>query len=401
MAPFVTCLTNLSKAITTSTIKVRCVCRYEGVPEDKNDNNLECVLHDNEGTRIQASFTNNIMQKMAFQIREGGVFYIKNFLVQSNTLKNKATNHQFRLVMNSYTEIFEVKDLAFPRKIFSFKPFPEILQMRHYDDTSFFGEMRISTHFQASKVLINPKLDEVTDFRKRIEGDERFIRNGSLGPVGPNMSSEFDNLTVKSLEDLECLEDGLYWIFGKIVSVESHYDTWYYMSCKTCFKKVEAEDNKFYCSVCKSTYSHAYRRHKFIVNIVDDTSNTSVLVWDRKGIQLIGKKVYEFVGADNQVLPIEDIAKEIEKKLVGQITPLKLGSQEAKRELKLSDLIFGSDLSEVSQKSFVTPDLSSVTNEINHECNIEGSVKRCLENDFNSYDDIFSSQKNKNKKVNK
>ncbi|KAG6399596.1 hypothetical protein SASPL_141077 [Salvia splendens] len=263
------------------------------------------------------------------------------------------------------------------------------------------GEMRISTHFQASKVLINPKLDEVTDFRKRIEGDERFIRNGSLGPVGPNMSSEFDNLTVKSLEDLECLEDGLYWIFGKIVSVESHYDTWYYMSCKTCFKKVEAEDNKFYCSVCKSTYSHAYRRHKFIVNIVDDTSNTSVLVWDRKGIQLIGKKVYEFVGADNQVLPIEDIAKEIEKKLVGQITPLKLGSQEAKRELKLSDLIFGSDLSEVSQKSFVTPDLSSVTNEINHECNIEGSVKRCLENDFNSYDDIFSSQKNKNKKVNK
>ncbi|KAG6385722.1 hypothetical protein SASPL_154600 [Salvia splendens] len=119
-------------------------------------------------------------------------------------------------------------------------------------------------------------------------------------------------------------------------------------------------------------------------------------------------------GADNQVLPMEDIAKEIEKKLVGQSvlfklqfknqldTPsLKLGSQEAKRELKLSDLIFCSDLPEVSQKSFVTPDLSSVTNEINHERNIEGSVKRCLEDDFNSCDDIFGSQKNKNKKVSK
>ncbi|KAG6433295.1 hypothetical protein SASPL_104903 [Salvia splendens] len=278
----------------------------------------------------------------------------------------------------------------------------------------FRGEMRISTHFQASKVLINPKLDEVTDFRKRIDCDERFIRNGSLGPVGPNMSSEFDNLTVKSLEDLECLEDGLYWVFGKIVSVESHYDTWYYMSCKTCFKKVEAEDNKFYCSVCKSTYSHAYRRG---------------------GNPTDRKKVYEFVGADNQVLPMEDIAKEIEKKSVRQsvlfklqfrnqleyyksyphtvnkvcnnphvvekYTPLKLGSQEAKRELKLSDLIFGSDLPEVSQKSFVTPDLSSVTNEINHECNIEGSVQRCLEDDFNSSDDIFGSHKNKNQKVSK
>ncbi|XP_042032938.1 uncharacterized protein LOC121779643 isoform X2 [Salvia splendens] len=31
--------------------------RYEGVPEDKNDNSLECVLHDNVGTRIQASFS--------------------------------------------------------------------------------------------------------------------------------------------------------------------------------------------------------------------------------------------------------------------------------------------------------------------------------------------------------
>ncbi|XP_042056518.1 uncharacterized protein LOC121801131 [Salvia splendens] len=96
------------------------------------------------------------------------------------------------------------------------------------------------------------------------------------------------------------------------------------MSCKTCFKKVEAEDNKFNCSLCKSSYSHAYRRYKFIVNIVDDTSNTSLLVWDREGIQLIGKKVYEFVGDDNQVLPMEDIAKEIEKKLVGQSMLFKL-----------------------------------------------------------------------------
>ncbi|XP_042009193.1 replication protein A 70 kDa DNA-binding subunit B-like [Salvia splendens] len=419
--------------------------------------------------------------------------------------------------MNSYTEIFEVKDLAFPRIMFSFKPFPEISQMRQYDQTAFFGrvlkqskyrlieieisdeqhnkifctiweanvdsyisdfkksqgtipivivqiykpnlfrgEMRISIHFQASKVLINPKLDEVTDFRKRykllvlfiilfvtdfglyfyrIEGDERFICNGSLGPVGPNISSEFENLTVKSLEDLECLEDGLYWVFGNIISVEAHYDTWYYLSCKTCFKKVELEDNKFECSLCKSTYSHAYRRYKFIVNIVDDTSNTSLLVWDREGIQLIGKKVYEFVGADNQVLPMEDIAKEIEKKLVGQsvlfklqfrnqqeyhksyphtvnkvcniphvvekYTPQKFGSQEVKKEIKLSDLIFGSDLPEVYEKSIVTPDLSSVTNEINHEFNIEGSVKRSLEADFNCCDDIVGFQENKKPKVNK
>ncbi|XP_042067056.1 uncharacterized protein LOC121810327 [Salvia splendens] len=395
--------------------------------------------------------------------------------------------------MNSYTEVFEVKDLTFPRMMFAFKPFPEISLLRQYDDTAFFdvigvitnpgkelkqskyrlieieisdeqhnkifctiwesnvdsykedfkkskgtipivivqicktnlfrGEMRISTHFQALKVLINPELDEVTAFRKRIEGDERFIPYGSLGQVGPFISSEFENLTVKSLEDLECLEDGLYWVFGKIVSVKHIM-----IHGITCH--VRPVLRRWRQRITSLTV-----QYRFVVNIVDDTSNTSLLVWDREGIQLIGKKVYEFVGADNQILPVEDIAKEIAKKLVGQsvlfklqfrnqleyyksyphtvnkvcniphvvekYTPQPLGSQEVRKELKLSDLIFGSDLPEVSQKSFVTPDLSSVTNEINHERNIEGSVKRCLEDDFNCCDDIVGCQKNKNQKVSK
>ncbi|KAG6402828.1 hypothetical protein SASPL_135041 [Salvia splendens] len=351
MSPFVTCLTNLSKAITTSTIK---------------------------GTRIQASFPNNIMKKMASPLREDVIGVITNpgkevkqskYRLIEIEISDEQHNKIFCTIwesnVDSYLSDFKKSEGTIP-----------IVIVQICKPNLFRGEMRISTHFQASKVLINPKLDEVTDFRKRIE--------------------------VKSLEDLECLEDGLYWVFGKIVSVESHYDTWYYMSCKTCFKKVEAEDNKFNCSVCKSTYSHAYRRYKFIVNIVDDTSNTSLLVWDREGIQLIGKKVYEFVETDNQVLPMEDIAKEIEKKLVGQSVLFKLQFRnQLEKELKLSDLIFGSDLREVYQKSIVTPDLSSVTIEINHEFNIEGSVKRCLEADFNCCDDIVGSQKNKNKKVSK
>ncbi|KAG6403568.1 hypothetical protein SASPL_135793 [Salvia splendens] len=309
MAPFVTCLNNLSKAITTSTIKVRCVRRYEGVPENKNDNSLECVLHDNAETRIQASFTNNIMQKMASPLREDG-------------------------------------------------PFPEISQMRHYDETSFFDVIGVITNpgrvlnqykyrlieieisdEQHNKIFCTIWESNIDSYLSDFKKSEETIPIVIVQICKPNLFRE--------------LKNGLYWVFGKIVSVESHYDT---------------------------CYSHAYRRYKFIVNIVDDTSNTSLLVWDREGIHLIGKKVYEFVGDDNQVLLMEDIAKEIEKKLVGQsmlfklqfrnqleyyrsyphtvnkvcniphvvekYTPQKLGSQEVRKELKLSDLIFGSDLPE-------------------------------------------------------
>ncbi|XP_042023819.1 replication protein A 70 kDa DNA-binding subunit A-like isoform X2 [Salvia splendens] len=342
----------------------------------------------------------------------------------------------------------------------------------------FRGEIRISTHFQASKVVINADVKEVKDFRMRIRDDSRFLQQGSVIEGGQRLGGEYDDLQVKSLEDLSCLEfisfcgsqEGSCWVYGKIESVECHYGEWYFLACKTCVKKVREVDNKFNCSGCTKTHSYAVKRFKFVVNVVDHTSNASLLLWDREGSQLLGRSVTDFLGNGGQVAPKNSIPALIEEILVGQnvlfklqlknhieyyrsypftvnkvcnlpevvdkYTPKDLGEQIFKFDTKLSDLLFGADLAEVSQKPYATTDLSSlgnenisdlfvegselnvgvvvaegsqkvfdtpnlstVSNDKNHGWGAEGSVKRCLDLEFDRCADVGEVQMKKKEKI--
>ena len=66
---------------------------------------------------------------------------MKNFYVKDNTLRNKATNHQKRLMMNCKTEAYEVNDETFPTIMFSFLPFSEIAKLENPDHNPFFGKL--------------------------------------------------------------------------------------------------------------------------------------------------------------------------------------------------------------------------------------------------------------------
>ncbi|XP_042045059.1 uncharacterized protein LOC121791071 [Salvia splendens] len=87
--------------------------------------------------------------------------------------------------------------------------------------------------------------------------------------------------------------------------------------------------------------------------------------------------------------------------IVDKYVPECLDSQPASPGLKLSDMLFGSDLAEISDKAFVTPVLSIITKDSSLECNVESSVKRCLEVDFDSCDDSFGEMLKKKKKKKK
>ncbi|KAG6419131.1 hypothetical protein SASPL_121342 [Salvia splendens] len=144
---------------------------------------LEAVFHDRVGTRIQASFPGGSCQKIVAKLREGGIFCIRNFLVKPNNLKNKTTSHEFRLIMVAKTEMFEVTDPKFQ-----------------------YCQMRVSTHFNSSQVFINADISEVKQFRSGISGDPIFMSMVSLGEVGNMISNEFDDLQLKNLDDVLCLQ---------------------------------------------------------------------------------------------------------------------------------------------------------------------------------------------------
>ncbi|KAG6407492.1 hypothetical protein SASPL_130483 [Salvia splendens] len=340
--------------------------------------------------------------------------------------------------MNVKTEMVEVNDLRFLREMFDFKPFAEISQYENVDDSSFFdvigvitgpgrvisqskyrlieieicdenvyvlGEIRISTHFQASKVVINADVKEVKDFRMRIKDDSSFVQQISVIEGGQRLGGEFDDLQVKSLEDLSCLEEGSCWVFGKIESVECHYGEWYFLACKTCVKKVREVDNKFNCSGCTKTHTYAVKRFKFVVNVVDHTSNASLLLWDREGSQLLGRNVTDFLGNGGQVAPKNSIPALIEEILVSRksyvTTDLSTLANENISKLLVEGAEFNSvvDAAEGSQKVFVTPDLSAISNDTNHGWGVEGSVKRCLDLEFDKCDHGDEVQIKKKEKI--
>ncbi|KAG6403817.1 hypothetical protein SASPL_136050 [Salvia splendens] len=165
---------------------------------------------------------------------------------------------------------------------------------------------------------------------------------------------------------------------------------------------------------------------RFVVNIVDDSSNASLLLWDREVVQLLEKRVTDLIGSNMEYVPrkIEELllgqevlfkiqsrnSKEYYRRypytvnkicnipeVVEKFVPENIASQVLNTDDKLADLLFV----EVSGKGFVIPDLSVVTKQNGIEWIAEGSVKRCLEDEFDNYDDVcFGKIKKTMKKVN-
>ncbi|XP_057765107.1 uncharacterized protein LOC130985937 [Salvia miltiorrhiza] len=132
------------------------------------------------------------------------------------------------------------------------------------------GEIRISTSYNVSKVLLNKDTKEMNEFRQRIFGNIRFFEtmNITFNHEPKRMIDETENLEVKSIEDVFCLEDGCYWICAKVDHIEA-IGEWWYMACKCCAKKVEKVDNKFYCDRCNKFDGMANKRFMLRVNVVD------------------------------------------------------------------------------------------------------------------------------------
>ncbi|XP_047962180.1 uncharacterized protein LOC125207013 [Salvia hispanica] len=87
--------------------------------------------------------------------------------------------------------------------------------------------------------------------------------------------------------------------------------------------------------------------------------------------------------------------------IVEKYVPKNIASQVLNTDVKLADLLFGADIVEVCSKEFVTPDFSTVTKQSGYENIGEGSVKRCLLDEFDAEEVICSDKiKKKMKKVN-
>ncbi|KAH6797786.1 hypothetical protein C2S52_022340 [Perilla frutescens var. hirtella] len=142
-------------------IKARCVRCY-GVPSQNNKQELssfECVFHDEEGTRFEGTVSRFSIEKFKSLLQEGITYSLKKIVVQHNTNKYRTTAHNYKVSITAKTDVQEVVDADFPKFIYSFKTFEEILAMKDIATAVPFDVIGRVTH--SSNVL------------------ERIMRNGS------------------------------------------------------------------------------------------------------------------------------------------------------------------------------------------------------------------------------
>ncbi|RYQ85371.1 hypothetical protein Ahy_B10g104922 [Arachis hypogaea] len=155
----------------------------------------------------------------------------------------------------------------------------------------------VQSHFDISKLRINPELDEVKEFRNRRlsskpSNSARISQVSSHGPRSGADEIRNGDAVVKTIEEvLSSTQEGLTWIAGTIVLINAGKDDWFYKSCRKCPKKVDTPiGNRYECEKCGHTHGSASLRFKLEVMVYDGTGSLMLLMWDRKTVQLCGRQ---------------------------------------------------------------------------------------------------------------
>ncbi|QHO26921.1 Replication protein A 70 kDa DNA-binding subunit B [Arachis hypogaea] len=174
---------------------------------------------------------------------------------------------------------------------------PLIVVLQFFRPSRWNEKTSVQSHFDISKLRINPDLEEVRDFRDRRLAaiPSNLVR---ISQVNTNNShSGADELkrgdvTVNTIEEaLNSTQEGPLWIAGTIVAINSGKDDWFYKSCRKCPKKVETPiGNRYECGKCGHTHGSASLRFKVEVMAYDGTGSITLLLWDRETVQLCGRQ---------------------------------------------------------------------------------------------------------------
>ncbi|XP_057740375.1 replication protein A 70 kDa DNA-binding subunit B-like [Arachis stenosperma] len=303
---------------------------------------IEMVLQDKQGGRIYATIPRSLAKKYISVILEFHMYTMSNFIVVDNMTKKKNGVSRWVLVFSHRTRVEHIENPTFPLEAFRFRNLAEMHTVEKVEDLELFdiigeivgkedprelvtskgietkrlvvivedlewnGKTSVQSHFELSKVHVNPELKEVMSFKKSLmSGSEstsvRISHQSTQSSwVG---TDELNNgmAIVKTIEQvLKSVEEGPTWIAGTIVSINAGKDDWFYKACRRCPKKVETPiGNRYECAKCGHTHGCAALRYKVEVMVFDGTGSITLLLWDRETNQLCGKAAEKIVEEDD------------------------------------------------------------------------------------------------------
>ncbi|KAL3625904.1 hypothetical protein CASFOL_030433 [Castilleja foliolosa] len=154
----------------------------------------------------------------------------------------------------------------------------------------------LSNSFDTTQLHTLETLPAIVQFKSQIREEELdrtiSISRGSV----TSFRLEYDDLangkiTCNSVETIVAIDQPVsFWICAMIGSV---IGDWSYLACPKCNKKLEPCGMENICDSCYKSFKTGTHRYKLQLEVLDQTANVYILLWDREAEKLIGRPCQE------------------------------------------------------------------------------------------------------------
>ncbi|MED6159660.1 hypothetical protein PIB30_117651 [Stylosanthes scabra] len=172
----------------------------------------------------------------------------------------------------------------------------------------YLNESYIQNTRYISQVFLNPDFPEVNEIKMSLLAQGEAATQGIAHVESqPQYSVEGEleggACTITSIDDVMNLtEETSCWILAKIMSVESTPNSWCYLSCHRCFKKVQEVKNGYQCLRCKRMIAEPSLRYRLHLIVADSTGCLNLMMWNDEAKLIIGKSAKEVIASEVMLL---------------------------------------------------------------------------------------------------
>ncbi|KAG7552894.1 Nucleic acid-binding OB-fold [Arabidopsis thaliana x Arabidopsis arenosa] len=198
---------------------------------------------------------------------------------------------------------------------------------------AFKGVRSLSNSFDATQVHVNPAYPEVAAFIQSLPDDgiicvfrERVPRFAIVSAKNEDYD-EFPRNTISEL--ITSMDVGKARLMCTIYTIDTDW-AWYYISCKSCNKKVthvhagvngvnnKGKKPRFWCDVCKSVVTNVIARFMIYAKVMDNTGEARLLLFDSICSEIIGESAASVLdGSVDEIDDPEDLPDPV-KNLIGK-----------------------------------------------------------------------------------
>ncbi|KAL8464066.1 hypothetical protein ACS0TY_033838 [Phlomoides rotata] len=306
---------------------------------------VDLLLLDEKDCLIQGSIHHQLLYKFRDNLKEGGIFLIRDFEVFRSGIHYKLTDHDYIIRFTDTTILEETveENFVIPSEKFRLHSHSDLLSLMEKID--FLPDMigflyKVDTPApsganQSKRVILHICMEEGINLRLTIwdaladsfatkfkEIDERIIVIIATSILPKSFGDRMFILKLKTALKMVRTKTMIPMIivflkyypssptkksrsknsFARQRLQRSYYNGWNYISCSKCFGKMETENSSLNCSNCNDSHSVGVLRFRLEIEVDDGSDCTTFVIFDKDVKQLTKTTASELMaenGEDN------------------------------------------------------------------------------------------------------